>query len=214
MVKAVIFDMEGTMINTHHLWREAEGKLAKKYNAVMDETLRTRMIGRRDRDGLSAFKEYNKLEVEVEELITERRKIVLEDLSSAYVNKGLYELLDLLDALALKKAVATSSFTEFAYKILDVFDLRRRFDSIVTGDGVKNGKPAPEIFLKAAEKLEVKPEDCLVLEDAQVGVVAGYNAGMKVIAIPHKYSMHHDFSKATKILTSMLELDQSLLSSL
>lgn len=214
MIKAVIFDMDGTMVNTENLWRDINIRLAEKYNAIMDDTVRVRMMGRKDYDSLSIFKEYNNLQVSVEELIATRRKMLLEDLSMVKVNDGLYQLLDLLDSLAIKKAVATSSFTEFTKKVLDMFNLSERFSIVVTGDDITISKPDPSIFLEAARRLKIVPTDCVVIEDAQNGVEAGYNAKMKIIAIPHMHSKHHDFSKATKVLDSMLDIDENMLRSL
>ena len=73
------------------------------------------------------------------------------------------------------------------------------------------GKPDPEMFFTAAKRLGVAVYECLVLEDTQNGVEAAYNAKMKVFAIPHEYSNQHDFSKATKILNSMLDIDEKMI---
>jgi beta-phosphoglucomutase-like phosphatase (HAD superfamily) len=75
-------------------------------------------------------------------------------------------------------------------------------------------KPAPDIFLKAAVDLGVEPSQCLVLEDAEKGVVAAYRAGMRCIAVPNDYTRHHDFSKATRICRSLAEVTPQLLQSL
>ena len=97
---------------------------------------------------------------------------------------GLHELLDFLEAAGLPKAVATSSCRESAMRKLTAGRLVDRFQAIVTGDDVQNGKPAPDIFLAVAEKLSVSPERCLVFEDSENGVLAAHNAGMPAIMIP------------------------------
>ena len=118
--------------------------------------------------------------------------------------------LSLHDALpisrGIKKAVATSSFRELAIHLIERFGLRARFDAIVTGDDVKESKPDPAIFLEAARRVGVVPAECLVLEDAQNGVEAASNAGMRVYAIPHDDSRHHDFSRATRVIASMRDI--------
>ena len=214
MIEAVIFDMDGTMFNTQKMWHDTDYKLAAKYGIKFDEKVRVQMMGKKDYDSLLAFKLYFNLDVSIEELISVRRKMILEDVRLVQANKGLYELLDLLDKLLIKKAVATPSFREFASKTIGLFDLEKRFDTIVVGDDVVESKPNPAIFLEAAGRLQVNPANCLVLEDAQNGVEAAHRAGMHVFAIPHSGSKSHDFSKATKMISSMLDINETTLKSL
>lgn len=214
MIRAVIFDMDGTMVDTETMWGQVSHDLAERYGIKFDAAVRVRMMGRNDRDSLSAFKEYFQLDTDLDELIRIRRQMVLADARLVKMNPGLPELLDLLDRLRIKKVVATSSFREFAQKTLALFDLAGRFDGLVTGDDIKISKPDPEIFLAAARRVSVPPAECLVLEDAQNGVEAARAAGMRVFAIPHDESRHHDFSKADKVLGSMREIDEALLRSL
>lgn len=214
MIKALIFDMDGTMVNTEKMWGDINHKLAAHYGIAFDEKVRVQMMGKKDHDSLAVFREYFHLDTSVEELVRARRQMLLADASFVQVNTGLYELLDLADRLSLKKAIATSAFREFTNKILSSFDLEKRFDIVVTGDDVELSKPDPAIFLEAAQRLDVDPTTCLVLEDAQNGVEAAYRAHMAVFAIPHDASKHHDFSKATRVLHSMLEIDETALSSL
>lgn len=211
MIKAVIFDMDGTMFDTEKLWGDVTRKLTERYGIAWDENVRIGMMGKKDIEALAILKEYFKLDVTVDELITVRRSMIMEDTSLVRVNPGLIELLDLLDAKGIKKAIATSSFREFTDKLLAQFDLASRFSVVITGDDVTLSKPDPTMFLLAAGQHGVSPQECLVLEDAQNGIEAAHNAGMKAYAIPHDASRHHDFSKADKVLTSMLEITEDLL---
>ena len=210
-MKAVIFDMDGTMFDTEKLWGDVTRKLTEKYGVTWDENVRIGMMGKKDSEALAIMRDYFKLDVSVDELVATRRTMILEDLSLVRMNPGLLELLDLLEAKGIKKAIATSSFREFTDTLIAQFGLRSRFEAIVTGDDVQVSKPDPTMFLKAAELLTVAPAECLVLEDAQNGVEAAHNAGMKCYAIPHDASRHHDFSKADKVLSSMLEITEDLL---
>jgi len=211
MIKAVIFDMDGTMFDTEKLWGTVTRELAGKYGVVWDESVRTQMMGKKDSEALFVMKEYFKMSVSVEELIAVRRDMIMNDLSLVGMNEGLVELLDLLEERGIMKAIATSSFREFTEKLIAQFRLGNRFEVIVTGDDVLVSKPDPTMFLKAAELLGVPSQECLVLEDAQNGVEAAHNARMKVYAIPHDASRHHDFSKADKVLESMREIHEDLL---
>lgn len=214
MIRAVIFDMDGTMVESESLWKVVNTKLGDQYGVTFDDIVRVQMMGRKDSECLGVFKDYFHLDAPVEELIQARRAILLSDISAITVKEGLFELLDLLDRLGIKKAVATSSFTEFTQLVLEKFHIRERFEIVVTGDEVKNGKPHPEMFLEAARRIDVPASACLVLEDAQNGVEAAVNAEMKVIAIPHKHTNLHDYSKATRVLDSMLQVDEALLKSI
>lgn len=214
MIKAVIFDMDGTMVNSEVVWNMANTTLAERRGLVFEDGARKQMMGKKDSECLAAFKEYYKLDTPVEELVMERRGIMLANLAKVQANQGLFELLDLLDRLAFKKAVATSSFTEYVDKVLAQLGIRNRFDAVVTGDMVTFSKPNPEMFLEAAKRIGIEPSQCLVLEDAQNGIEAAFNAGMQSIALPHEHNQTHDFSKATKILPSMLEVNEQLIRSL
>ena len=84
-------------------------------------------------------------------------------------------------------------------------------DAIVTGEDAKKGKPDPEIYLKTAGKLGLNPKDCLVIEDSEVGVIAAYKAGMKVVAVPTLHSKHGDLSKATEIVSSLNDISWEMI---
>lgn len=211
MIQAVLFDMDGTMFNTEILWGDVTRKLAQQYEIVFDEQVRVQMMGKKDAEALAIMRDHFNITATVEELIENRRKLILEDTSLVQINAGLLELLNLLEKLHIKKAVATSSFREFTNKLLAQFELTHRFEAVITGDDVTKSKPDPEMFLFAASKLGVEPVKCLVLEDAQNGVEAAHNAGMAVFAIPHDASRHHDFSKATKVLNSLEEVNEQIL---
>ncbi len=214
MIRAVIFDMDGTMFDTEVLWGHITARLTERYGAVFDSAVRVQMMGKKDHEALTVLKDFFHLDASVEELITVRRQMIMDDTSSVAVKEGLMELLDLIDELGIKKAVATSSFQAFADKLLAQFDVAKRFTVVVTGDQVSRSKPDPMIFLEAAKRLDVAPAECLVIEDAQNGVEAAHAGGMKVFAIPHDASRHHDFSKATAVLQSMREITRERLASL
>lgn len=214
MLKAIIFDMDGTMFNTEILWGDVTRRLAESYGTPFDPAVRVQMMGKKDHEALAIFREFFHIDASVDELVEKRRALVLADTGVVRVNPGLIVLLDLLDRLHMKKAVATSSFKAFTDKLLAQFEMRDRFDFVITGDEIAVSKPDPGLFLAAAAALGVEPEQCLVLEDAQNGVEAAYNARMKVFAIPHDHSRHHDFSKADRIINSMAEIDEATLASL
>jgi len=113
-------------------------------------------------------------------------------------------------------ALVTGSFKKDVDVILDLTKLRKFFNFILPKDSVKKGKPDPEGFLTAAKELELalEPENILVIEDAEKGVVAAHKAGMKIIAIPNKYTQNNDFSLADKVIASIKELTPEFINTL
>jgi HAD superfamily hydrolase (TIGR01509 family) len=113
-----------------------------------------------------------------------------------------------------KIALASSSYRDAIDGVLSGLGITHFFEVIVSGLDVAQVKPAPDIFLKAAGDLGVEPSQCLVLEDAEKGVMAAHLAGMRCIAVPNQYTRHHDFSKATKVCASLKDVTDDLLRSL
>jgi beta-phosphoglucomutase len=214
MIRAVIFDMDGTMVNTEDLWKEVNSELAEKYGVIFEDNIRTKMMGRKEEDALKIFRDFYGLPVSVNELLLARKQMLFEKIDKVAINPGLIELIGLLEKLNIKKAIATSTYKDFAYAVIKAINVGENFPVVITGDTVVKGKPNPDIFIKAANTLGVEPQNCLVLEDAQNGVEAGYNAGMMVLAIPHKHSLNQDFSKANKVLNSLKEIDEAMINSL
>jgi len=116
---------------------------------------------------------------------------------------GLFTLLEAIDKKGLRKAIASSGVRPYVTAVLAEVGLTNRFQTIVTGDDVLNGKPAPDIFLAAAQTLQVEPHKCLVLEDAPLGVQAAKAASMRAVAIPNAHTRELDFSSADWVSSSL-----------
>jgi HAD superfamily hydrolase (TIGR01509 family) len=182
-VRAVIFDMDGLMLDTEVISRRSWQRAANDFSHVISDELFTRFIGRTSPDceailhelwgdfSFSAFRE--RITFHWDELVRE------EGIS---LKTGLIELIDSLDARRLPKAVATSSYRERA--LIRLGQLANRFDTLVTGDEITRGKPAPDIFLLAAQRLAIAPDGCIVLEDSHAGLEAARAAGMHAIMVP------------------------------
>jgi len=121
--------------------------------------------------------------------------------------------LELLERLHGRKKIglASSSYRDAVDGVLSGLAIDRYFQAIVSGLDVVRVKPEPEIFLATAQQLHSNPSECLVLEDAEKGVIAAHRAGMYCIAVPNDYTRHHDFSKATKVCASLNEISLSLI---
>jgi HAD superfamily hydrolase (TIGR01509 family) len=186
---AVIFDMDGLMLDTESLgpqtWRNAAATIGVEF----DLNLLPSMIGRNYRDCRELLREHYGPSYPVEQLtatcLTVFDAIVARD--GIAQKPGLRELLDWLDVENVVRAVATSTRRDRAEAQLTQQGLLARFATLVGGNEVERGKPAPDIFLLAAQRLGVAAADCVVLEDSEPGVRAALAAGMMPIMVPDQH---------------------------
>ena len=184
MKAAVIFDMDGVILNSEPIYRESWRRAAAELGFAVSEDLYARVVGRNDRDSEAIVAAVFGEQFPMDEFRDRWRAhwdTHLRD-HGVPVKKGVAEILDFLEDRGIPKAIATSTVRRSALQCLGTLSLR--FDAIVAGDEVARGKPAPDIFLRAAEKLAANPADCWVIEDAEAGVQAAHAAGMKPIIVP------------------------------
>jgi HAD superfamily hydrolase (TIGR01509 family) len=182
--RAVIFDMDGLMIDSEATYRMAWLRAIGGFQREMpDETFR-RFLGRNSQDSRALLAEMYGADFDVNGFLDACRSIAGEHIDKHGIahKPGLAELLALLEARGLAKGVATSTRREWALRSLG--PLATRFEVLTTGDEVARGKPAPDIFLLCARRLQVAPRECLVLEDSELGIRAAHAAGMPAIMIP------------------------------
>lgn len=195
MIQAVLFDMDGLMVDTEPLyWQVAREMGARRGKAVSDETLR-HMMGRSRHESMEVYRRELGLSESVEALLEEREAAMLA-LYALGVSPmpGLLELLGELSG-KLRLAVCTSSPRKFVEVLLPGMGVREGvFEVVQTGDGIVRGKPDPEIYLACMKKLGVDGPACVVLEDTQAGCRAGHSAGGRVIAVPTHLTESQDFS--------------------
>jgi len=182
---AVIFDLDGTLIDSMSIWRQVDADfLGKRGIEVPDDLFDHLPLGNSYNQTAQYFKDRFALEDSVESIMNEwteavkwhyRHDITLKD--------GVHEIISKLRSMSVPLAVGTSNHDDLATDVLTLHELINHFDTIVTGTHDMLGKPFPDIFLKAAGELNVKPEDCIVIEDTLNGVRAAKAAGMYAIAI-------------------------------
>ena len=203
-IRAVCFDLDGLMFNTEHVFYESAEVLLQRRGLAMSRGAMDAMLGRRPLESFQALIDYLNLQESPAELLAESR-VIFHGLLDAKLQPmpGLFELLALIESVGLPKGVATSSSRDYLENVFGRFDLLPRFPVALTAESVTHGKPNPEIYLKAAEKLGVLPEQMLVLEDTQTGTRAGAAAGAFVVSVPHEHTATHDFSQAKYIATGL-----------
>jgi HAD superfamily hydrolase (TIGR01509 family) len=185
-IRGVILDMDGLMLDTEGMSRAAWRKtLAERGLSLSDERY-LELIGLTLSDVGKKMRVWYGADIPYDSIY--KRKLVLVDeiiASDGIPQKpGLTALLDALDSLGLRKAVATSTSRDRAMYKLKIAGVAAKFEAFVGGDDVARGKPAPDIFLRAADRLTLPPQECLVLEDSDPGVLAARAAGMRVIIVP------------------------------
>ena len=184
--KGVIFDMDGLMFDTENLSSECWVRVGRENNFEITRELidSTRGLDRRKTKILLEEKFGDTFDFQV---FSDRSRQYMDDVIKKQgmpIKAGLLELLEYIRENRLKCAVASSTERERVEYYLETAGIRKYFNTIVCGDEVKRGKPNPDIFRKAAEKLELKPESCLVLEDSKYGIEAAFRAGIPAVMIP------------------------------
>ena len=209
MLSAVIFDLDGVLADSEACWSEIDAKLLAKYGVTYRGEYHQNVVGVSYRLAVEFYKKAFGLSVPIEEMMRRRGEIATEFFANRI---GLFpnvkEVLQELREMKLHLAVATSSVSASARPFLDRHQLTGFFDVIITGEEVDHGKPAPDIYLCAADKLGSPAEACLVIEDALPGVTAAKAANMRVAAIPDtRFVDPREYEKkADYVLNSLKEL--------
>ena len=183
---AVILDMDGTMVDTETVYHAAWRNTAEQLGFTLGDDLLHETTGKRTADCYAVIQSKLGQTFPMDEFKANwwKRWQMLVETEGVRQKAGLDRLLSLLEAHNIPRAVATSSARAEALYTLERAGIADRFSIIVTGDQIANGKPAPDIFLLAAERLGVDARACLAVEDSEAGVYAASNAGMMTFMVP------------------------------
>ena len=209
MIKAVIFDVDGTLLDTERIYMKAWKEAAAEAGFVMPDSVlqKTRAVNTKDAarifeeeigNGFS-YQAVRPIRVRIAEEIIRRESPILKP--------GVLELLAFLEEKGIRLAVASSTNQQGTREHLAESRILDRFEVVVGGDMVTNGKPHPDIFLKAAETLGTAPEACIVVEDSPAGIRAAHAAGMKAVLVPDQAAITQEIiDMSDVVLNSLLEM--------
>lgn len=206
-IKAVIFDMDGTLIDTEKYYRIFWPKALAEfgYHMTDEQALSMRSLGR-------PFAPARLREMFGQELdyyaVRDRRKELMEeclDREGIQVKTGAFQLLQYLQQHKITAAIATATDMQRTEKYLQLTGLRPYFDTLISATMVKEGKPSPDIYAYACEQLGLTPEECIAVEDSPNGVLSAYRAGCHVVMVPDQTEPDEELRKLLYARVDTLE---------
>ncbi len=209
---AVILDMDGVLVDSEPLHLEAANRVLNRYGAELTEDENTLYLGLDDADFFREMKEKFSIDESVEALSEAREELVLEMIGKGVVPQpGVPELITGLKMRGFLLAVASSSSGPVVKTMLEELGLLNSLDAVVSGDEVEQGKPAPHIFILAADRLGVERPACLVVEDSVNGIKAARAAGMTPVAVRTRDNFRVDLAGAERVFDGLARFDWSIL---
>jgi len=214
VIKAVIFDMDGVIVDSEPMHIEAEKQVLLKYGVkITAEELRTYTGTTAEFEFTDLIRKY-KLETTADELFQEKENILFKLLKEkTQPTEGVIQLIKSFKNYGLKLGIASSGHRKLVNYFLQKLKIERFFDSVVCAEDISRSKPDPEIFLKSANALRVEPVECIVIEDSTLGVKAAKLAGAKCVGYRNPNSGNQNLSGADLVIDDFTKLDiQKLLS--
>lgn len=189
-IKAVIFDLDGSLVDSMWIWRDIDIEYLGKFGIPLPENLQHEIEGMSFSETAVYFKEHFNIPDSIEQMKEDWNRMAWDKyLHEVPLKEGVADFLSGCRDRGILLGIATSNSRELVENIADVHGFHNTFQCIMTGCDVAHGKPFPDIYLAVAEQLSVKPENCLVFEDIIPGIQAGKSAGMRVCAVDDDYSI-------------------------
>ena len=209
--KGAIFDMDGLLFDTERVFQETWHEIAGENNVVLDKSFLKTVTGTSGERLCRVIEEFYHIS-DGKPLVDDCTERVRKKLSvNVPIKEGTFEILEYFKRNNIKMAVASSSRIEQIESNLKISGIKDYFDAVVSGTEVSHGKPAPDIFLYAAERIGCKPEECFVFEDSENGIKAGHAAGCMTVMVPDLMEASPEIRPyCYKVCSSLLEFVQNL----
>ena len=193
---AVLFDLDGTLVDSMWMWRKIDIEYLGQYGQEVPEGLAVEIEGMSFSETAEYFKQRFQSPEPVESIKTRWNEMAYDKYCHEVPLKaGARRFLEYLKSNDIRTGIATSNSRELAEAVLHAHGITHMFDVILTSCDAKAGKPAPDVYLLAAERVAVSPNQCLVFEDVPMGILAGKNAVMEVCAVSDEFSRHQESQK-------------------
>lgn len=209
-IDAVIFDMDGVIIDSEPLYFKIQNELFKEMGFSVSKSEYNTFVGSGMQLMWEKLSSKHNLPYTIHQLISMNNKLIYKTFSELPLltaTEGFHTFLDSLKRRNVKTAVASSTSKKTINVILSRLNVIQKFDTIVSSEEVQFGKPEPDIFLEAARRINVKTEKCVVIEDSALGVQAAGKAGMRCIGFTNNNSGNQDLSTANVIVNSFSNID-------
>ncbi len=201
--QAIIFDMDGVLVNSESLWKAEDGSMISKHFPPEEvQAIRAAVTGVGLRGNYEILRRHGKVDIPFAEFVAERKAFALQNIyPRTSLIPGVMEFLQSVDG-RFPIALGSSSPRDFIEAVFKHHPIERYFAAVVSSEDVGgNEKPAPDIFLRCADLLTISPSECLVIEDSKNGIAAGKAAGMTVFAYRYPDNDNQDLTAADRIFT-------------
>ena len=209
MIKAVIFDMDGLIIDSEPLWRKSEMEVFHSMGYHFTEEMCIQTMGMRINEVVKYWHDqFGWKSHSIKEVIDNIQDKLIENVKNhGKALEGVDTAIEYLNKRNILTAIASSSSFKIIAAVTEKLKLKDKFNIIHSAENEIEGKPHPAVFLSTSDKLGVKPEECIVLEDSKFGMQAGLHAGMKVIVIPEKGTQPDWIKNANYHYSSLSEIN-------